>query len=323
MLIALGTMLSIQACKKDQDTVTEFTTIKGIVMSANLKKPIANALVYADTKTSGYSTRSAKDGKYELKVPVGNHTIYIETGDGSIFQSSFEVNTTQAGNFEVPLSESRLECRGTLAFIHGAYDQIQTVIQDTLGYPITEIFPNDLETPGAWQQYDAIFINCGANSVLSTNGYTNLGDFVSNGGSLYVSDFAMEYLIGYYDGSCAPVGGFIDDSKVCTAKSGNSGLITGCSVLNANLQAAIGSSSIDLTYDLGGWEQIVNYDVNYWNVWVADPSGNPLLLQTGQYSNGSGSGLPGNIYFTTFHNEANSIGSDVADDILQYIIVNI
>lgn len=320
LLLMLGMLTAIPGCKKDSETL--FTTIKGTVLSQNLNKPIKNALVYADSKNSSYSTRSGVDGKFVLKVPVGQHTIYIETGDGTIFQNSFEVNTTSEGDLEIPVSESRLECRGQLAYIVGAYDQIQTVIQDTLGFAITQIQTADLETPGTWQQYDAIFINCGATPVLSTNGYTNLGAFVSNGGSLYVSDFALDYLLGYYDGSCAPVGGFIDDTKLCGSKTGTSGVIAGCPVVNPALQFILGATNIDLTYDLSGWERVTNYDNTFWNAWVVDPQGNPLLLQTNQYNDGSGS-APGNIYYTTFHNEANSVNSDVADEILEYIIVNI
>ncbi|HLP49394.1 MAG TPA: hypothetical protein VK154_00775 [Chitinophagales bacterium] len=320
--------LAFTGCQKEKDnnTGTEKFTIRGTVKSPNLQKTIANALIYADEKTSTYKTYTDAQGRYELKIPLGAHTIYIETGDGKLFKNSFTVNSsTPDEDVEVPETQSILTLHGRLAYIAGTYDHIEAVVRDTLGYAIAELQTSALDNFGLVSSYDAIFINCGATQqqgVPSTAGYENLGNFVAQGGSIFASDFGLDYLKGESDGTCTPAGGFIDDATLCSNRNGTTGTVSSCQIIDPGLQNALGTTSIPLEYDLGGWEVISQFDNTFWSADITEATSGPLLLHTENYTNSTGT-TPGKIYWTTFHNGFNSGVSTAPQKILEYVIVNL
>lgn len=324
MLACLSFALLVSSCRKgDDNTVVTTATIKGTVKSENLNKVIGNALVYSDSKTSGHQTRTDHEGRFSLVIPTGHHTIYVETGDGSVFQTSFMVDVTTDQVFDVPEGDSRLHCKGSLAYIAGTFDHIEAVVHDTLGYAITQIQTSDLDNLGTVQTFDGIFLNCGVPSTISQQGYDNLGTFVAGGGSVYASDFGLDYIMGIYDGTCNPAGGFVDDSLLCVTRSGSTGTVPSANITDVNLQNAMGTTTVDLGFDLSGWNMVVNYSSNFWDVWVSAPATGPLLLHSNHLNNGGGA--PGNIYWTAFHNGFNSGtgGANVSEGILEYVIMNI
>lgn len=322
-------LIIFTGCKKDSSEVfvrnpskaVQFATVKGTALAANGTTPIAYAFVYADEKTSPYNCRTNKDGYFEFQVPITTKKIIIESGDGKIFFSEVSVELKSGQTMQLPSTETILDCRGRMAYIAGAFDKIEAIVHDSLGYPITEITNADLANPSTINNYNAIFINCGASNPLDSLSYVNLQAFVAQGGSLYVSDFAVCYLLGTYSGTCTRDLGFVDDSKLCTIKSGVSGIVNNVAVNAVGLQTALGANNVNINFDLGGWEKVTNYDAAFWEVMLTDNTmGNgPLLL----HNHSQGGSNSGHIYYTCFHNEPNGAITATAQTILQYIIMNL
>jgi hypothetical protein len=194
--------------------------------------------VYADEKTSAYHCRTNKDGYFEFQVPITTKKIIIESGDGNIFMSEVAVDLKSGQTIQLAGSETILDCRGRMVYIAGAFDKIEAIVHDSFGCPITQITNADLTNASSLNNYDAIFINCGASNPLDSTSYVNLQNFVAQGGSLYVSDFAVCYLLGNYSGTCTRTLGFVDDNKLCTIKSGASGVVSNVAV-NARAQCHV------------------------------------------------------------------------------------
>ena len=181
-----------------------------------------------------------------------------------------------------------------MAFVEGSYDEIQDIVT-SLGYTITQITYNDLKNMNVVDDYDIIFLNCGSrtfsHSGTSTPNqdtviYDNLSTFVSNGGSIYASDWDVAYLIGGNNNSsaCGTPGGFIADNLLCATSNGSSGTLSNCSVTDPNLSAALGFNSLNITYDMGAWEKIQNYSNTFWDVMVQYGT-EALMLKTNKFHN--------------------------------------
>ena len=314
LLIACAAIALLSSCSKN-----ETATIQGVVYSLNGQQRISQAHVYVDDKGSGYETHSAVDGSFSFDVPSGKHTLYIETGDGNIFKTALDLNLSKGQTLVLDNSQTVLRQRGMLACIQGSFDQIESIVHDSLGYTIDTLQPNDLDVASNLSGYSALFVNCGAPAITQA-AYTNLGNFVSGGHSMYVSDYGVDYLLGYYDGSCAPVGGFIPDSVLCTNRSATSAMtLPGVNITSTALATYMGTSTVTIDYDLGGWGMVALYNSGFWDVMMSSPSMGPLLLHTNHYG-GLGAG---NIYFTTFHNKPNGTISSTAEQLLTYVILNL
>jgi hypothetical protein len=279
--------------KVDSVTLQETGKLAGKVLSKNGIKPIGGALVFVlDTTGKLYKTNTDKTGDFVLDAPVGNHTLQIQTGDGSNFRTSLQVDVLKNQTVTIPNSSTKLEQVARMAYVLGSYDNIQSIVS-SLGYAIEGLSNEDLKNYNKVAQYDIIFLNCGGRSSLSTSNSAviddNLENFVTNGGSLYASDWAVAYLIGGTNNSdiCNEVGGFIPDDKLCATSNGPSSTITGAQVTNTDLANSIGFTSLDITFDLGSWEQINSFDPNFWDVLVNNPTNNkPLMIKTNQLSSG-------------------------------------
>ena len=319
LCMLLGTTVLFDACKKDKiDPLTtnpsNTTKIDGYVRAANGVTPIGGAKVYTDAQ---HVTHSATNGYFMLEVPKGNYILTIETGDGELFKTMIPVDASAGGTITLPEDGTDLELTGNLAYIPGAYDQIEALVHDSLGYPITMLTPADLSNGAYLATFDAIFINCGAAEVYDSAQYVNLSQYIQSGGSMYVSDFGTSYLLGPYMAGCNRALGFIDDSLLCTNRVGPATSVMGATILDTDFQTAVGSSTMDIVYDLGGWEVVQNYNPTFWDVIVSDATFGPLMLRNSSYS-----GNGGKIYYTTFHNEPNGMGADV-ELMLQYVILNL
>ncbi len=298
-LVAL-VFLSISCSKDDSGSATQPTgTIAGKLMVKNGTKPVGGALVFvSDDNSKLYYTYTDSNGDYTFKAPVGQRTLHMQTGNGTNFRTTLSVSIVKDQTLSIDPSLSRLDQVANMAYVAGAYDQIQDIVTN-LGYTIHEITNTDLADYATVSQYDIIFLNCGAKQdlpAINATIDTNLANFVTNGGSIYASDFAVAYLTGgsYNSPDCGQSGGFISDDKMCTKSIGASTTIAGTQVNNANLVTALGFSTLDIQYDLGGWEQINAYDASFWEVLVTDPATNQaLMVKTNNFSGGTVSGTVG------------------------------
>ncbi|MDQ0593247.1 hypothetical protein QFZ37_001616 [Chryseobacterium ginsenosidimutans] len=317
LLFIFIVLLSLGACRSDPDTAAEITIdnsvktgkVTGKVMSQNATKPIGGASIFTfDDKYKIYYTTSDADGNFTLEAPVGNHTIHIQTGNGSNFRTEISANVKNNETLNLETNQTKLNQVAKIAYVKGTYDKIEDIIQ-TLGYTATEITNNDLANLTTVAQYDIIFLNCGSRNNYSSNPTlysvidTNLATFVANGGSIYASDWDVAYLVGGTTNTtnCSLAGGFVPDTKLCSKNIGNVGPV-GATVNNAGLTTALGFNTLSIDYDLGAWQKITNYDPAYWEVLVKETSSNDaLMIRTNHFT---ATGVPttpiGNAPTTTF-----------------------
>jgi len=278
------------SCHKEPDINNTDPTIEqgyvaGKILAQNGTTPIPNASIFVDCNGEIYFTKSGLDGTFLLQAPTGTQILNIQSGTGRIFRAQYNVNIIKDQTTTIPNGTLKLTQSVNLAYIYGMYDNIQNIIIDSLGYSADELTVNDLDNLTLLQSYGAIFLNCGKNGLMNTQKYSNLLSFVQGGGCIYASDYAVEYLTG--DGNAkssghnhknngvkanCPVGltgGFIADSTLCTDKIGPSCIIPNCEIVASDLQAYLGKTSIDIEFDLQGWEVIQLLDIP-WEVLIRD-----------------------------------------------------
>ncbi len=317
LLFSVSLLVSPGCNKKDtpEDAVA-LGTITGKVVAMNGTTPIPMATVFVDVNGEIYLTYSNLQGDFNLEVPSGTHPLYIESGKGNIFRSMTTITVPEGKAVSVPDGQIKLTQVGALAYIAGSFDNIQDIIINDLGYAATEITIADLDNYNTLNNFDGIFFNCGKSEALDGNKYQNLLTYVNSGGSVYASDWAVEYLTG--DGNakgqqahvlmpnqktgCTPdVGGFIDDSLLCSDKLGPMGTVSAANILPADIQAYMGLSTIDIEYDLGGWETILELATPPWEVLIQDPvTYGPLAIRM-TFPGSSKSGLEKQEWVTICH----------------------
>ena len=290
-------LLSLGACRSESETPAEITEtvvktgkLSGKVMSQNGNKPIGGASVFTfDDKYKIYYTTSDADGNFTLEAPAGDHTIHIQTGDGSNFRTQISATVKNNETVNLNASQTKLNQVAKIAYVKGSYDKIEDIIQ-TLGYTATEITNTDLANINSIAQYDIIFLNCGSrnhtvNQSLFPAIDANLATFVANGGSIYASDWDVAYLVGGTNNTtgCAPAGGFVPDAKLCSTNTGSSGIVP-ATVSNAGLATALGFNTLNIDFDLGTWQRIINYDPAYWEVLVKTPANEALMIRTNHFA---------------------------------------
>ncbi|MCJ7935089.1 MAG: carboxypeptidase-like regulatory domain-containing protein [Chryseobacterium sp.] len=306
----LCVLVFLANCKGDHSIASEEFTpsvpqngkVEGTIFAKNGTKPIGGTLVFTiDQENRVYHTYSDSDGKFSLTAPEGNTTLHIQTGDGQNFRTEIPVTIKKNETFTVAAADSKLNQVAKMAYVKGSYDEIESIIT-RLGYTVTEITYQDLKNLNTIAQYDIIFLNCGSRNYTQTgtptpgndyNVYSNLSTFVSNGGSIYSSDWASAYLVGGNTNTehCTAPGGFINDNLLCLKDTGTAGTYSNCSVSNASLATAIGFNALDIEYDMGAWEKIQNYDPAFWEVLV-QKGNEPLMIRTGHYTNPSAPQTP-------------------------------
>lgn len=286
LLSALSlSVLFFYACKKDIELdsgVDNAGRITGTIKAPNNTTTIPNALLFIDVDGEIYYTYTDSKGEFELDAPDGVHTLHVQTGDGSIFRNQTEVEIIEGKISEINSADLRLTQASSIAYVPGNYDEIEAILTQ-LGYNAVQLSQQDLENINTLLLHDVLFINCSATSSnITPTACQNLNSYVLSGKSVYVSDWAVSYLIGTNTGNCsnARPGGFIQDNLLCTTKSGSTGLVNNCSVNNSSMANYIGTSSIDLEFDLGNWEEIQNLDNNFWETLVSSPNGDPLMIRT-------------------------------------------
>lgn len=295
MVVALS-MLFV-SCQKDTDIndKVNFGYVKGTVYTPS-GVPIPAANVFVDLNGEIYFAKTDKNGYFYLKAPEGEQVLNLQGGDGSLFRSQYNISVKADEVLTIPDNSLKITQAVELAYIPGAYDQIETILIDSLGYSADMLSVTDLNNPSLLSTYGAIFLNCGKSGALDSTKYANLNDYVMNGGNLYASDYAVEYLTGdgYFlmnmsqpfnpskhndfvsnsgikSGCTSPeVGGFIDDATLCTDKEGPSTMIYQAQIINTEIQAFLGKSTIDVEYDLGAWEVIKDLTAP-WEILIQDP----------------------------------------------------
>ncbi len=295
-LYALLPVLFLISCKKEDtpEEIVALGNISGKIVAANHTSPIKNATVFTYNNGKVYITHTDMTGSFVLEAPAGNRHLTIQSGDGSMFRTEMDVVVTEGQTTQVSSQAVNLQQVATLAYIPGTFDKIENILVDSLGYTATSITWSMLSNISNISGYDAIFLNCTSESNMpQVTGPTDitLGDYVANGGSLYVSDWAVRALVGQHLNASDPCsierwGGFIADSLLCVRKTGIVSTVSNAPIVSTSLQAYLNKTTIDeIVYNLVAWEKINYLDASFWETMVTDPTGNPLLIRTNEYTN--------------------------------------
>jgi hypothetical protein len=281
-----------------------FGTVTGTVTSADGVTPIPDALVEVEGTSfmrsrpgvaRAISTRSGLDGRYTLtNVPSGPQVIVATRG---AFRAA--VNVSVRPNESVTAPVAKMTSTGKLAYVRGSFDTIEAIVQGTLGNTIDEIQVGDLASSAITSQYRMIFLNCGLDDSEALNPavVSNLKAFLQAGGTIYASDWAIDYI--------EPLVTGLTHDKI-----GDDQSITGA-VSDQSLQAFVGKANVAIVYDLGGWTDLLTV-----------PTAAAVLLRGSYTSAGTQRTnqplaivIPhgqGRIVFTTFHNEAGATNDQMA-----------
>lgn len=197
-------------------------------------------------------------------VPSGQHTLTIATGSFS-GSSQFFVRAGQTTDLTAAADKLCLDAAAVkIAVIGGAYDHVEGIISDlNLTYDMkgddgaqlqaTRTF---LQDPAAMAAYDIIFINCGDlwNTLAPLFGIgtdprpaiaNNLRNFVNQGGSVYVADWAAPWAETAFPEIMDMVG---DDTNVNDARVGFAPQTIMADVLSTELQAVLNSQTATIEF---------------------------------------------------------------------------
>ena len=181
-------------------------------------------------------------------------------------------------------------------------------------------FQTLLNSPDLLDDYDIIFLNCGANETFAADpvASANLAAFIENGGIVYATDWMFKYVQSMFDAT-----DYVAFSQ--PQKAGNS-LSANAQVLNADLQAWLEAQGV--TVDpyvvindfLSSWQMIdtynptnvmgwLNADVTYGGAAVSGKS----LAVTFQYGSGG-------VFYSSFHTHGNEDEDDALVQIMNYFV---
>lgn len=305
-----ASLLITGSCNKDNSNqnTSQIPTgiITGKVVAQNGTTPIPMASVFVDYNGEIYITFTDIEGNFSLEAPAGVVPLYIESGKGNIFRSMITATIEKDKTTSIPNGTLKLQQTSALAYIKGSYDNIEDIIINQLGYAADELTIADLDNFNKLNNYAGLFLNCGKSEALNAAKYANLLAFVNGGGSIYASDYAVEYLTGdgYNKGAqsheahpvakttcVGELGGFIEDSLLCTDKIAPMTTIHGALILPTDVQDYMGVTTLDIEYDLGGWEQILEVACPPWEVLIEDTATyGPLAIRMTFQGTGSKSG---------------------------------
>ena len=263
--------------------------LPGKIVAGNNTTPIGRALVFISTSSKLYSTYTNNDGTFSLEAAEGVQELHIQTGSGTMFRTNTSV-TIQSGQTTSLPSPLRLNQVATLAYYPGDYDKIESILIDSLGYTATRLNPGELQSLSVLSNYNAVFIDCGEHEVFVNAGTDEaLGNYVAGGGSLYISDLSLNFLIGINNfGGCGTQRqyGFIPDSTMCSTAVGTQMTINDANIVSPELQYYLGANTMDISYDLDAWEVVQSADNSFWQVMITNPVNNaPLFMRTNRYTN--------------------------------------
>ncbi len=316
-------------------------SVKGRVCAPSEHVFVSDARVWVegvgcDGEAFSIETTSGADGTYYLlDVPCGTHNLKIEKGS---FSADHSVTIVAGELLDATGSANKLCFNGatTIAVLAGSWDDMGGLL-DQLGLDY-DLY-NDagdagadgqlvelLSTPERLANYDIVFANCGG-----TVGWLpqdepqvmqNIKDFVLNGGSLYMSDYA--WVLGewsfpdkveWQDDDDPSSMGDSDSPQVIP-----SGTKVNATIVDGALAGYLGKNTIAIEFDQG--PQIAAVSVA--NGAFAHVTGNinvplELSLQNAplalSYVPASGAGR---VIYTNFHNDAQTTADMLT--ILNYFV---
>lgn len=336
-------MLRGRACSPNGDVLaTADVTVTGVDCATGLPFTVT-------TRTDGL-------GVFELSdIPSGQHDLKIEIGsfsaDTIVFIRANETTDLTASSDKICLDATAVK----IAVIGGAYDHVEGIIGDlNLAFDMkgddagqlsaTTTF---LQSPAAMANYDIIFINCGDlyNRLAPLFSFltdprpamaANLRNFVNQGGSVYVADWAGPWAEAAFPEIMDMHG---TDTVVDNARVGYAPQTITANVLSPALQAVLNSQTATIEFPHDPANNIIN---NAWTVLDgADATATVHLSGNAQLCGpGPGYSCPistnyqmnapllltwkamsgGTVTYTSFHNERQGGVNQDMTKILRFLI---
>ena len=320
-LSSLVLSLALVACGGDDgpSAPKNVGTVKGVVYAADGVTPIPQATVtlaaapatapngelpsVAVAQPGAPSTLTDVNGRFTLNnVPMGEQTILARRG---IFEATFNVTVAEGQTVTAPPVE--IVSTGKLAYLPGSYDSIEDIVQGELQNPMDMLAPADFASATKLAEYKMIFVNCGSDLYEITSNTTTLNTirtWINNGGILYASDWANDLVEALYPADFS--GELSGEAQEVTA-----------SVVDAELKAFVGKSTVIIQYDLGSWHTPQTLSTaakvlvrGSFDSYSTTYSNKPLAVY---FAKGNG-----DVVFTSFHNEAGVTADQKA--VLRYFI---
>ena len=318
-----------------------FGIVEGIVYAPNGITSLAGATVSvpgsAPSDPPVTSTTSGPDGSFRLQdVPAGGVTIRITKGSWS---TSFELNVVAGQSVTAPREKTTLPATGAgaakIAVIEGAYDRMEDILAK-LGLGTvdawgslewgTEKFDSYesadalLLDPAKLAEYDIVFIDCGTSewSLDDAALIQNLRDYVNQGGKLYVTDQAYDFVeqafpaaVDFYGAQETPVD---QPEGQDEAQMGSGGIEVDATPLDDTLRAWLQShaalnadGTVHIAGFLSDWAAIEQVPATT-KVWItgdvslmldpADQGAEGVRPLTVSFESGSG-----RVLYTSYHTE--------------------
>jgi hypothetical protein len=197
-----------------------------------------------------------------------------------------------------------------LAVTTKGWDDIGSILTG-MGKSFSQITDASLVTYDNIKNYDSIFLNCNSSaSRYSTDAASSIKKFVEEGGTIYASDYAYDYVKKAFPGYIM----FPNTPTIGSIQKVNA-IITDLGMANY-----IGMNNIEINYDLSDWVVIdsVSPEVTT-HVKGSYYSSNGLktdkpLLVSFPYGKGK-------VIYTTFHNEKQL--TDEVTKILEYLVLKV
>lgn len=311
-LILTALMISsllIFGCSSDDES-SDTGTVTGVITAANgvtpvpgatvgLASPLANGKIAGTEKRKietvldqgfiidpdGPSTTTDGQGRFTLEgVPIGTVTLGAKAG---AFEATFTVEVKE--NDIVDSGSIGVDAARKLGHVNGSFDSIQNIVA-SLGSETERIQGAELSNLELLTEYDIIFMNCGSGTYNEERAQV-LAQYVEAGGTLYVSDLDYRYVEEIYPGN-------VDFG------SGGSQTIEAL-IQNELLQQYVESTTLDITYNLGGWVRVTDLASSASTDVLL--LGQPNEIETGTeplaftFTRGNG-----RVIYTTFHNSASA-----------------
>jgi len=183
-------------------------------------------------------------------------------------------------------------------------------------------FEDLLADPAQLEEYDILFLNCGLDTNLDTNG--NLHNYVSNGGILYATDWAFEYL--------ENINAVEENEYLIFVDPAHSGIsvTTEATILNDDLSNWLilnfginANGTVTIDEFLSSWQVVETYDETQVIPWLngeieyGTESGTVIANKDLAFTYSIGNG---GVFYSSFHTENHDAGFSDVDRIMEYLV---
>lgn len=349
-----------------EESVLEGESLTSRLFAPNGIDPIANAkVVLTKGNTVVFETTTAIDGTFTVSnITNGQHTLTITKGlfstqrtfDGEDFEEIIDFildnlpnigvvtgafDNVEAILYDIGLVDSETEeplfdiidgisytdriGSGHHGHNHTASLESSRTNYDNLEPNVEFAFEDLISNPELLAQYDIIFLNCGLSTQQLEYSH-NLTNYVANGGVLYATDYAYEYLFDITDDGESYLT-FLEPYKSGVSLETEAEILDNVLTewLEENYDISV-DGTVHITEFLPAWQVVESSDENTVIKWFngevtfdtdeGQVTENKDLMFTFLHGEGA-------VFYSSFHSENYDQGFSEVDRIMEYQIFNI